>query len=180
MEVITIATPIIKENLINEQIRAKELRVISAENDQLGIMLYKDAQKMAYEQELDLVLIAETANPPVAKIMDYKKFKYEQTKKQKELKKNQKIVELKELRFTANIDTNDMNTKAKHGNRFLADGDKLRVSIRLRGREMARPEAAIKVLLEFYELLKENGTIEKEPKLEGRTVSLVVTPIAKK
>lgn len=129
---------------------------------------------------MDLVLISPQATPPVAKVMDYGKFRYEQIKKAKEAKKTQKIVELKEVWLSATIDTNDMMTKAKSAIKFLQDGDRVRASIRLKGRQMARPEIGIKVMEDFFEIVKEYGNMEKKPNLEGRSISMIVVPLAKK
>lgn len=154
--------------------------MLGKEGEQLGIVPTNDAKQMAYDVDLDLVLISPQAVPPVAKIMDYGKFRYESIKKAKEQKKNQKVVELKEVWLSATIDTNDMLTKAKSAIKFLSEGDRVRASIRLKGRQMARPEIAVKVMEDFYELVKEDGTIEKKPSQEGRSISMIVVPIAKK
>lgn len=138
------------------------------------------AKELAYEKDLDIVLISPQAQPPVAKIMDYGKFRYEQIKKNKEAKKNQKVVELKEVWLSATIDTNDMVTKAKNAIKFLQNGDRVRASIKLKGRQMMRPEMAVKVMDDFFELLKEHGQVEKKPNLEGRSVSMIIVPITKK
>ena len=164
-----------KEHIINDQIRVKEVRLIGENGEQLGIVPTNSAKDMAYNAGLDIVLISTTSNPPVAKIMDYGRFKYEQIKKVKEQKKAQKekIVELKEIWLSATIDTNDMKTKANNANKFLKAGDKVRASIKLKGRQMARPEIAVKVMEEFFELVKENGVMEKEPNLDGDRKSVV-------
>lgn len=154
--------------------------MLGKEGEQLGIVPTNDAKQMAYDADLDLVLISPQAVPPVAKIMDYGKFRYESIKKAKEQKKNQKVVELKEVWLSATIDTNDMLTKAKSAIKFLSEGDRVRASIRLKGRQMARPEIAVKVMEDFYELVKEDGTIEKKPSQEGRSISMIVVPIVKK
>lgn len=143
-------------------------------------MSSNQAKELAYEKDLDIVLISPQANPPVAKIMDYGKFRYEQIKKNKEAKKNQKVVELKEVWLSATIDTNDMKTKAKSAIKFLENGDRVRASIRLKGRQMARPELAVDVMNEFFELVKESGTMEKAPNQEGRSISMIIVPITKK
>lgn len=169
-----------KEHIINDQIRVKEVRLIGQEGEQLGVVATNQAKEIAYSANLDLVLISPQAVPPVAKVMDYGKFRYEQIKKQKEAKKNQKVVELKEVWLSATIDTNDMLTKAKNAIKFLQAGDRVRASIRLKGRQMARPETGIKVMQDFFELVKEYGTMEKQPNLEGRSISMIVVPIAKK
>lgn len=169
-----------RDQFINEQIRGREFRIISQSGEQLGVMSSADALREAQRLGLDLVLISPNAKPPVCRIMDYGKYKYEMIKKQKEAKKNQKVTELKELRFTAHIDTNDMNTKAKHALRFLEDGNKIRISVRLRGREIARPEVAVETLKQFFELINEHSVMEVVPKAEGRNVFMIVGPITKK
>lgn len=171
---------IIKELLINGQIREREVRLLDSAGEQVGIMSSFDALRLAEEKDLDLVLISPTAKPPVCKIMDYGKFKYETVKKEKENRKNQKIVELKEVWLSATIDIGDLNTKARTAQKFLEDGDRVRVSIRLRGRQMARPELSVQVMDDFYELVKDYGLMEKRPLLEGRTIAMTLNPIVKK
>lgn len=166
--------------LINGQIREREVRVLDSDGTQLGIMSSRDANALAEQKELDLVLISPTAKPPVCKIMNYGKFKYETIKKEKENKKNQKVVELKEVWLSATIDVGDLNTKAKQANKFLTNGDRVRVSIRLRGRQMARPELAMKVMDDFFDILKDVAVIEKKPLLEGKSIAMTLAPIAKK
>jgi len=139
-------------------------------------MSSRDALGIAMEKELDLVMISPQAKPPVCKIMDYGKFKYEMIKKAKEAKKNQKVVEMKEIWLSATIDTNDLLTKAKQAEKFLKGGDRVRVSIRLKGRQMARPEIGIKVMEEFIEVLKETATADKKPSLEGRSIAMILNP----
>lgn len=146
----------------------------------MGVMSCYEAKNMALNEGLDLVLISNQGNCPVCKIMDYGKFKYEQVKKAKETKRNQKIVELKEVWLSPTIDTNDMVTKAKSAMKFLEDGDRVKVSIRLKGRQIARPEMAVKVMNEFCEIVKEVGSIEKAPNLEGRSVSMILASLLKK
>ena len=170
----------IKEQIMNDQIRCREVRLIGSDGEQLGVMPTLQAKELAYDKDLDIVLISPQAAPPVAKIMDYGKFKFEQVKKSKEAKKHQKIVELKEVWLSATIDTNDMMTKAKSAIKFLEDGDRVRASIRLKGRQMARPEIAVKVMEDFFEIVKEYSTIEKKPNQEGRSISMIVVPIVKK
>ena len=143
-------------------------------------MSSREALEIAYEQNLDLVLISPQAKPPVAKVMDYGKYKFEIIKKNKEAKKKQKVVEIKELRLSATIDTNDIAIKAKSANKFLLDENKVKVSIRLRGRQNARPEMAFSVMDEFFELVKENGQKQSEPKREGNTVAMLIVPIQNK
>ena len=161
--------------MINEQIRDREVRVISADGQQLGIMSSRDAMKLAQEAELDLVKIAPKAQPPVCKIIDYGKFRYEQARKEKDAKKKQKTVEIKEVRMTPNIDTNDMNTKVNAARKFIEKGNKVKVTLRFRGREMAHAQQSKHVLDDFAELLKDVAVIEKAPKMEGRNMSMVLT-----
>lgn len=171
---------LIKDLLINNQIREKEVRLLDADGAQLGILSTYDARKLAEEKEMDLVLISPVANPPVCKIMDYGKYKFETLKKEKENRKNQKIVELKEIQLSTTIDVGDINTKAKHAIRFLSAGDRVKVAIKLRGRQMARPELAEKVMNEFFEMLKEYCQIDKRPVLEGKNMSMILNPLVKK
>lgn len=161
--------------MINEQIRDREVRVVSAEGEQLGIMSSREAMKLAQEAELDLVKIAPKAQPPVCKIIDYGKFKYEQTRKEKEAKKKQKTVEIKEVRMSPNIDTNDLNTKINNAKKILEKGNKVKVTLRFRGREMAHVQQSRHILDDFAGTLKDIASIEKAPKLEGRNMSMVLT-----
>ena len=177
MEVFAIAG---KDFLINEQITDKEVRVVGDDGSQLGIMSGYDALERAAASNLDLVKIAPQAAPPVCKIMDYGKFRFEQAKKEKEARKNQKIVEIKEIRLSVNIDTHDFETKLNHALRFLAEGNKVKVSVRFRGREMAHTPLGEKVIVRFAEACKEHGNIDKPPKLEGRNMSVFITPIQNK
>ncbi len=160
----------ISDLMINEQIRDKEVRVIGEDGEQLGIMSSKDALKMAREAELDLVKIAPTAKPPVCKIVDYGKYRYEQMRKEKEAKKKQKTIDIKEIRFSPNIDTNDLNTKVNQARKFLTKGDKVKVSIRFRGRELAHTEIGIDILNDFAAKLEDVAVIEKPVKVEGRSM----------
>lgn len=160
----------IKELLINEDIKDKEVRVIDDDGGQLGILQTKDALKIAYDKNLDLAKIAPTAVPPVCRIMDYGKFRFEQTKKEKEARKNQKVIELKEVRLSLNIDIGDVNTKVNQAIKFFNDGAKLKVSIRFRGREMAHPELGYTVMNKFAERLSDIAVVEKSAKLEGRNM----------
>ena len=160
----------ISDLMINEQIRDKEVRVIGEDGEQLGIMSSKDALKMAREAELDLVKIAPTAKPPVCKIVDYGKYRYEQMRKEKEAKKKQKTIDIKEVRFSPNIDTNDLNTKINQARKFLSKGDKVKVSIRFRGRELAHTEIGIDILNDFAAKLEDVAVIEKPAKVEGRSM----------
>ena len=164
------------ELMINEQIRDKDLRVIGEEGQQLGIMSAKEAQALADEAGLDLIKIAPTAKPPVCKIADYGKFRYEQARKEKEAKKKQKVIEVKEIRLSPNIDTNDLNTKSNSARKFLTKGDKVKVSLRFRGREMAHTDIGEKLLLEFAEACSEVANMEKNPKLEGRFMAIFLAP----
>ena len=160
---------------INEEIRDKEVRVVDADGSQLGIMSAKEAQRIALEKNLDLVKIAPQAVPPVCRIMDYGKYRFEQAKREKEAKKNQKVIEIKEIRLSLNIDTNDFNTKLNHAAKFLRSGNKVKVSVRFRGREMAHPELGTAVMTRFTESIAPYGTVEKPPKMEGRSMTMVVT-----
>ena len=161
----TIAT---KEMQINEEIREREIRVVTDDGEQLGIMSSSDALKIAGQKNLDLVMIAPQAKPPVCKIMDYGKYKFEQQKREKEAKKNQSRIDIKEVQLSLNIDTHDLETKVNHANRFLKQGNKVKVSIRFRGREMAHPERGLEIMQEFADKCTELGVIEKPAKLEGR------------
>ena len=155
---------------INEEIRDKEVRVIDTTGEQLGIMKLEEALERAAAQNLDLVKIAPQANPPVCKIIYYGKFRFEQAKREKEARKNQRIVDIKEIRLSLNIDTHDFNTKAGHAQRFLKDGDKVKVSIRFRGREMGHPEHGYEIMQRFADALSEIANVEKPAKLEGRNM----------
>ena len=161
--------------MINEQIRDKEVRLVSEDGEQLGIMSSREALKMAMDAELDLVKIAPMAKPPVCKIIDYGKFKYEQTQKDKEAKKKQKTVELKEVRLSPNSDTKDLNTKVNNAKKFIAKGNKVKVTLRFRGREMAHIQQSRHVLDDFARMLSDIAVIEKPAKLEGRSMSIVLT-----
>nr|WP_314506023.1 translation initiation factor IF-3 [uncultured Lachnoanaerobaculum sp.] len=164
--------------MINEQIKVKEVRLISSEGEQLGVVSINEAREKAEEAGLDLVLIAPTAKPPVCKIIDYGKFRYEITRKDKEAKKKQKTIEIKEVRLSPNIDTNDLNTKVSSARKFLEKGNKVKVTLRFRGREMARMFKSKYILDDFAEALSEVATIDKPSKAEGR--SLVMFLSAKK
>ena len=164
------------DHQINEEIRDKELRVIGANGDQLGIMSSADALALAEEKELDLVKIAPNAVPPVCKIMDYGKFRFGQLKKEKEAKKNQRVVEVKEIRMSPSIDTNDLNTKVKNAMKFLKDGNRVKVTVRFRGREMAHTSLGEVLLKQFGESCAEVATVEKGAKLEGRNMSMFLSP----
>ena len=159
---------------INEQIRDKEIRLIGADGEQLGIVSAKEAQKLAEEAGLDLVKIAPTAKPPVCKIIDYGKYRYEQARKEKEAKKKQKTVELKEIRLSPNIEANDLNTKINAAKKFIAKGDKVKVTLRFRGREMAHMNQSKYILDDFAEALADVAVVEKAPKVEGRSIGMVL------
>lgn len=166
--------------MINEEITAKSVRLIGADGEQLGILDTAKAQEMADEQEMDLVLMSPTADPPVCKIMDYGKYRFDQLKKEKENRKNQRIVDTKEIKMTPSIDTHDFETKMNHGRKFLESGDKLKVTIRFRGREVNHSSLGVQLLERVTEALSGVGNVEKKPKLEGRTMFMIVAPIEKK
>ena len=165
-----------KELKINEQIRDSEVRLIGSDGEQLGVVPTREAQRLADEKELDLVKIAPTATPPVCRIMDYGKYRFEQAKREKEARKNQHIVELKEVRLSLNIDVADFNTKAKHALRFLQEGNKVKVSIRFRGREMGHPEIGLETMKRFAEVCSEVAAVEKPAKMEGRNMLMFLAP----
>ena len=167
---------IAKDVQINGEIRFKELRVIDSDGSQLGIMQTKEALKIAEDKELDLVIISPTANPPVSRIMDYGKHIYELSKKQKEAKKNQKIINVKEIRVSPSIEMHDVNIKANNAKKFLKCGDKVKVTVRFRGREADYSYIGEKILDSFVEILQEYGTPENKAKLEGRNMSLIISP----
>ena len=161
--------------MINEQIRDREVRLVSESGEQLGIMSARDAYMKAQEAGLDLVKIAPMAKPPVCKIIDYGKFRYEQARKEKEARKKQKTVELKEVRLSPNIDTNDLNTKVGAARKFLSKGDKVKITLRFRGREMAHMNSSKHILDEFAEKVADIAVIEKAPKVEGRSMTMVLS-----
>ncbi len=161
--------------MINEQIRDKEVRVIGEDGEQLGIMSSRDAQKLADDAGLDLVKIAPTAKPPVCKIVDYGKFKYEQVRREKEARKKQRTIEVKEIRLSPNIDTNDLNTKINAAKKFLTKGDKVKVTLRFRGREMAHMNASKHILDDFAEALADIAVVEKPAKVEGRSMAMFLS-----
>ena len=165
----------ISELMINEQIRDKEIRLIGEDGEQLGIMSAKEAYKLAKEAELDLVKIAPTAKPPVCKIIDYGKYRYELARKEKEAKKKQKVVEVKEIRLTPNIEQNDLNTKANNARKIIEKGDKVKVSLRFKGREMAHMQSSKHILDDFAEILSDVAVIDKPAKLEGRSMIMILT-----
>ena len=161
--------------MINGQIRDKEVRVIAENGDQLGVMPVKEAMKLAQEAELDLVKIAPKAQPPVCKIIDYGKYRYELARKEKEAKKKQKTVEVKEVRLSPNIETNDLNTKVNNAKKFISKGNKVKVTLRFRGREMAHVQQSKHILDDFAKMLEDVAVVEKAAKLEGRNMSMVLT-----
>ena len=161
---------------LNEEIRCSQVRLVGADGSQLGLMPPREALKKAQELDLDLVEIAPTAAPPVCKILDYGKYRFELAKKEKEAKKNQKVVEMKEIRLSLNIDIHDFNTKVGHAQRFLKEGNKVKAGIRFRGREMAYPKIGLDTMARFADALAEYGTVEKAAKLEGRNMLMFLTP----
>ena len=165
---------------INEDIRDKEVRLIDEAGEQLGIMPTRDALNIAFDKDLDLVKISPGARPPVCKIMDYGKFKFEQSKRDKEAKRNQHVVEIKEIRMSPVIDTNDFNVKLRNGHKFLGEGNRLKVTIRFRGRQMAHTDIGANILKRFAEACGEIAIVEKNPKLEGRNMSMFLSPKVKK
>ena len=161
---------------INEEIGDNEVRLIGSTGEQLGIMSSAQAQHIADEQGLDLVKISPQATPPVCKLMDYGKFRFEQSKREKEARKNQHVVEIKEVRMSPGIDVGDFNTKLKNAQKFVADGNRVKVSVRFRGREMAHTEIGRELLVRFAEAIAETATLDKEPKMEGRSMSMFLSP----
>ncbi len=160
--------------MINEQIRDKEVRLIGADGEQLGIVSSKEAQKIADEAGLDLVKIAPNAKPPVCKVIDYGKYRYELARKEKDAKKKQKTIELKEIRLSPNIEANDLNTKMNAARKFLAKGNKVKITLRFRGREMAHMNNSKHILDDFAENLSDVAVVEKAPKVEGRSIGMVL------
>lgn len=161
---------------VNEEIRVREVRVVSSTGDQLGIMLTREAVRLASEQQLDLVEVAPTAKPPVCRIMDFGKFKYEQQKRDKETKKKQKTVTVKEVKLRPGIEDHDFEVKLKNAQRFLADGDKVKVTIMFRGRELSHPELGRQLLVKMAGILKETVNVERDPKLEGKNMIMILAP----
>ena len=173
LEVLTIAT---KELLVNEAIKFKEVRVIDSDGSQLGVMSSDKALDAAYVKDLDLVAISPNATPPVCKIMDYGKYRFEKAKKEKEAKKNQKVIEIKEVRLGLGIDVHDFETKGNHARKFLSNGNKVKVSIRFRGRELGHPEIGLDTMTRFAEYCSEYCTVEKAAKMEGRNMLMFLAP----
>ena len=166
--------------MINEEINfapAKTVRVIGEDNEQLGMMSLSAAQNAANERGLDLVLIAPQAEVPVCRIMDYGKFRFERDKRDKEAKKKQQVIETKEIQLSCRIDTNDFNTKLNHAKRFLTDGNKVRVLVKFKGRQMSHLDIGRELLAKFEEALTEFGSVEKKPFLEGRQMSMFIAPL---
>ena len=166
----------VTEYLVNEEIRDREVRLIGENGEQLGIMSSAAALNIAVEKDLDLVKIAPGSNPPVCKIMDYGKYRFEQSKREKEARKNQRVIEIKEIRMSPSIGENDFLVKLKNGQKFLADGDRVKVTVRFRGREMAHPELGTSIMKRFTEAVAEVGNVEKQPKLEGRSMVMFISP----
>ncbi len=162
--------------MINDQIRDREVRLIDVDGAQLGIVAGREAQRIADEKRLDLVKISPTAKPPVCKIMDYSKFKFDQSKKEKEARKKQKTIDIKELRLSPNIDTHDVDVKVKKAIEFLEDGDKVKVTIRFRGRELGRTDMAYGIMHDFAAKVSQIGNVEKPPKMEARTMAMFLSP----
>ena len=173
MEVLPISN---KELQINEQIRDREIRLVDSDGSQLGVMPLQKARELAEQRNLDLVKIAPQATPPVCKIIDYGKFRLEQSKREKEQRKNQRTVEIKEVRLSLNIDTHDFETKRNHAVRFIGEGNKVKASIRFRGREMGHPELGQEIMRRFAESMADVANVEKPAKLEGRTMLMFLAP----
>lgn len=162
--------------MINEEIQEKEVRLIGDDGAQLGIMSSEDAMAAAEDKGLDLVMISPNAKPPVCKIMDYGKFRFEQSKREKEARKNQRVIEVKEIRMSPGIGTNDFNVKLKNGQKFLKEGNRLKVAVRFRGREMAHTEIGEELLMKFAGECADFASVDKNPKLEGRNMSMFMSP----
>ena len=168
-----------QDYLINEEIKAPEVRLIGDDGEQLGIMSAEEALRIAEDKELDLVMIAAGGKPPVCKIMDYGKYRFEQSKREKEAKKKQRVIEIKEIRMSPSIGENDFGTKLRAGQKFLAEGNRLKVTVRFRGREMAHTNIGEKLLKDFAEKCSDVASMDKNPKLEGRNMSMFLSPKAK-
>jgi len=164
--------------MINEEIRDREVRVVDQNGEQLGVMSSRDALAMAEERQLDLVKIAPQARPPVCKLMDYGKYRFEQSKKEREFRKNQKVITVKEVRLSATIEDHDIDVKFKNAVKFLKEGNKVKVTIRFRGRQITHSEIGRQVMTEFAERIKEYGTVDKAPAIEGRNMSMFILPRA--
>ena len=168
----------INDLMINEEIRDREVRVVDQNGEQLGVMSSRDALALAEERQLDLVKIAPQARPPVCKLMDYGKYRFEQSKKEREFRKNQKVITVKEVRLSATIEDHDIDVKFKNAVKFLKDGNKVKVTIRFRGRQITHSEIGRQVMNEFAERIKEYGTVDKAPQIEGRNMSMFISPRA--
>ena len=166
----------INDLMINEEIRDREVRVVDQNGEQLGVMPVRQALEMAEEMQLDLVKIAPQARPPVCKIMDYGKYRFEQSKKEREFRKNQKVITVKEVRLSATIEDHDIDVKLKNAIKFLKEGNKVKATIRFRGRQITHSEIGRQVMTEFAERIKEYGTVDKAPMIEGRNMSMFITP----
>ena len=164
--------------MINEEIRDREVRVVDQNGEQLGVMSSRDALALAEERQLDLVKIAPQARPPVCKLMDYGKFRFEQSKKEREFRKNQKVITVKEVRLSATIEDHDVDVKVKNAIKFLKEGNKVKVTIRFRGRQITHSDIGRQVMNEFAERIKEYGTVDKAPQIEGRNMSMFISPRA--
>ena len=162
--------------MINEEIRDREVRLIDQNGEQLGVMLTRQALELAEERQLDLVKIAPQAKPPVCKLMDYGKYRFEQSKREREIRKNQKVITIKEVRLSATIEDHDIDVKFKNAVKFLQDGDKVKVNIRFRGRQITHSEIGLKVMKDFAERIKEFAIIERQPLIEGRNMIMILAP----
>jgi len=174
----TISRPV--QTRVNDRIRIREVRLIDDEGTQVGIIATRDALEMARERGLDLVEVAPNAVPPVCRLMDYGKFRYEQSRKERESRRNQHVVELKEVRLSPKIDDHDLDTKGRQAAKFLGEGDKVKLTVRFRGREMAHTDIGMGLLVQLAEQLRSSGTVELAPKMEGRAMSMVVAPLKQK
>jgi translation initiation factor IF-3 len=159
---------------INEEIRAKEIRVVSTTGEQLGILAVRDALRIAQEKELDLVEVAPNAKPPVCRIMDYGKYRYEQSKREREARKKQRVIEIKEIRMTPKIESHDLQVKIKAARKFLKDGDKVKAIIRFRGREIVHADMGKELLMQLFASVKEHAVLEREPKIEGKNMIMII------
>ncbi len=177
MEGCTISAASSKEVLINEDIRVKEVRLIGPDGEQVGVMATRDALEFAYDHGVDLVLIAPNATPPVCRAVDYGKFRFEKEKRDKEAKKNQQVVKIKEIQLSCKIDTHDFNTRLNQAIKFLQGGDKVKVSIRFKGREMSHQQIGVQVIERFVEACAEYGATDKKPTIDGRFVSVMISPV---
>ena len=162
--------------MINEEIRDREVRLIDQNGEQLGVMLTRQALELAEERQLDLVKIAPQAKPPVCKLMDYGKYRFEQSKREREIRKNQKVITIKEVRLSATIEDHDVDVKFRNAVKFLQEGDKVKVNIRFRGRQITHSEIGLKVMRNFAERIKEYGLVERQPLLEGRNMIMILAP----